>query len=291
MGNNGVETLLSTTQEPIVLVEWFDDHWYKVVKDGQTNWLPSVTTKLGIVDKPGLARWRGDVGNREADLRIHDAGQRGKRIHWAWATALEGGAVIYDPWQNPVYTSEGVAELSKKYNGKVAVLRTQDEMWQIDKLRRQFAVLKPRVVGVELKVFDLETKDAGTIDSVLEIETGMYMVNGAKQIPLNKGIWINDYKTGSWLGDEARYQTAKYLAMYEKLFGVKCAGTLITHTGASTKKGIPGLGTYERTREQVYDEDLPIYEKIAAVWNAAHKDDQPETYQFPSIITINGGTQ
>lgn len=282
---------LAVGQEPIVLVEWFDDHWYKVVKDGQTHWLPSVTTKLGIIDKPGLARWRGDVGNREADMRMHSQGDRGKRIHWAWATALEGGAVVYDPWQNPVYTPEGIAELSAKYNGKIAVIRTQDEMFQIDKLRRQHAILKPKVLAVELKVYDLETKDAGTIDSVEFIDTGFYMVNGAKQIPINKGIWIRDLKTGTWLGDEANYQTAKYLAMYEKMFGVKCAGTLITHTAAATKKGIAGLGTYDRTREQVYDEDLPMYEKIAAVWNATHKNDQPETFNFPSVITLNGGSE
>lgn len=274
--------------EPIVLVEWFDDHWYKVTKDGQTFWLPSVTTKLGIVDKPGLARWRGDVGNREADMRMHEAGDRGKRIHWAWAMALEGGAVLYDPWQNPVYTPEGIAEMKTKYAGKVSVIRTQDEMWQIDKLRRQHEILKPKVLAAELKVYDLETKDAGTIDSVEQIETGMYMVNGAKQLPLNAGIYIRDLKTGSWLGDEANYQTGKYLAMYEKQYAVKCAGTLITHTGASVRKGIPGLGTYARTREQVYDEDLPMYAKIAAVWDAKHKDDQPETFQFPSIITLGG---
>jgi hypothetical protein len=272
--------------EPIILVEWFDDHWYKVSVNGTVHWIPSVTTKLGIIDKPGLARWRGDIGNREADLRMHSQGDRGKRIHWAWATALEGGAVIYDPWQTPVYTPEGIAELTAKYNGKVAIIRTQDEMYQIDKLRRQHEILKPQVLGAELKVYDLATRDAGTIDCVLGLKTGDYPINGSKPLHIEGGIWIGDLKTGSWLGDEANYQTAKYLAMYEKEKGVKCAGTLITHTAASTRKGIPGLGSYIRTREQVYDEDLPMYAKIAAVWDAQHKDDQPETFQFPSIITL-----
>jgi hypothetical protein len=276
------------TIEPIVLVEWFDDHWYKVAKDGQTYWLPSVTTKLGILDKPGLARWRGDVGNREADMRVYDAGQRGKRIHWAWATALEGGVVIYDPWQTPVYTPEGIAELTAKYDGRVAVIRTQEEMFQIDKLRRQHALMKPRIVAVETKVYDLETGDAGTIDSVEEIETGSYLVNGAKPITIKGGLWVRDLKTGSWLGDEANFQTGKYLAMYEKMNGVKCAGTMITHTAATTRGGIAGLATRCRTREQVYDEDLPMYAKIAAVWDAQHKDDKPETFNFPSIITLGG---
>lgn len=283
-----LETAALKKEEPIVLVEWFDDHWYKVIKDSLTHWLASVTTKLGIIDKPGLARWRGDVGNREADMRMHSQGDRGKRIHFAWATALEGGAVVYDPWQNPVYTPEGIAELNEKYQGRVAIIRTQDEMFQIDKLRRQHLILKPTVIAVEAKVFDLETRDAGTIDSVLHIEAGSYLVNGAKPITIAGGIWIEDLKSGTWLGDEANYQTAKYLAMYEKMFDVKCAGAMITHTAASTKNGIPGLGTYVRTREQVYDEDLPMYTKIAAVWDAQHKDDQPETFQFPSLITLGG---
>src|SRR3990167_1265381 len=227
----------SAIEEPIVLVEFFDDHWYKIVKENEIHWCASVTTKLGIVDKPGLARWRGDVGNREADLRMYDAGQRGKRIHWAWAMALEGGAVIYDPWQNPVYTPEGLVELNAKYNGKVAILRTQEEMYQIDKLHRQHLIMKSKPVAVELKVYDLASKTAGTIDSVEQIETGSYLVNGAKPITIMGGLWVCDLKTGNWLGDEANYQTAKYLEMYEKQFSVKCAGTIIRHTGASTKKG------------------------------------------------------
>lgn len=270
----------------LALVEWFDDHWYKVTENGITHWLPSVTTKLGIIDKPGLARWRGDVGNREADMRIHSQGDRGKRIHFAWATALEGGAVIYDPWQSPIYTPEAISEISKKYDGKIAVIRTQEEMWQIDKLRRQHEILKPKVLAVEVMVHDLQTKDAGTIDSVEMIEEGSYAVNGAKPIVLPAGIYIRDLKSGNWLGDEANYQTGKYLAMYEKRFGVECAGTLITHTAASTKKGIPGLSTHLRTRKQVYEEDLPMYARIAAVWDAMHKDDQPETYEIPTLIKL-----
>lgn len=274
----------SETEVP-TLVEWFDEHWYKVLVDGVYDYLASVTTKLGILDKPFLARWRGDIGNREADMRVHEAGQRGSRIHWAWEVALKGGAVVFDPWQAPIYTTEGIAALKAKY-GDVAILRVQEEMWQMVKLQRQFDILKPMVIGIEEKLFDLDTRDAGTVDAVYSLLDGEYMVNGAKPVRLAKGIYINDLKTGSQVQDEAYYQTAKYLAMYEKKYGTKCAGTLITHTSAKTKGGIAGLATYLRTREQVMDEDLPMFNKIAAVWDAKHKDDKPQTYEFPSLITL-----
>lgn len=279
-------TIAKSIEAPPVLVEFFNEHWYKVVVADVTYYLASVTTKLGIMDKPFLALWRGDIGNREADMRLYEAGQRGKRIHWAWEVALNGGAVVFDPWQAPIYTPDGIATLKAKY-GDVAIIRTQEEMWQIVKLQRQFDILKPMVIGVEEKLYDLDTKDAGTADGVYSLLEGEYMVNGSKPLRIAKGIYINDLKTGSQVQDEAYCQTAKYLSMYEKKNAIKLAGTLITHTSAKTKGGIAGLATYLRTREQVMDEDLPMYNKIAAVWDARHKDAKPQTYEFPSLIKLS----
>src|SRR5258708_32917529 len=98
-----------------VMVEFFNSHYYKVTTPaGLIRYIPSVTTKLRIVDKPFLRRWRGDLGNSEADLRLYDAGGRGKCIHWAYATMLKAADVGSDPWQSTVYMEPDLAALPKE---------------------------------------------------------------------------------------------------------------------------------------------------------------------------------
>lgn len=286
------ETLSPPAVAEPVLVEWFNDHWYKVTVEGAPYYLPSVTTKLGIVDKPFLAQWRGDIGNREADLRMYEAGQRGKRIHWAYEIALNGGVVVYDPWQNPVFTEEGIAALKAEHKGNVSILRTQDEMWQMAKLEKQFNALHPFVIAVEQKVYDIANKDAGTIDNVLFIDEGDYLISGAKPVHLSGGIYINDLKTGKVVDENTWLQLAAYGYMYEQSHGMKIAGALITHTSATIKSGIPGLKTLVRERQELIERDYPDYRHASALWEREHKDDQPETFNFPATIQLKqGGTQ
>ena len=272
------------TPEP-VLIDWFDEHWYQVTLDGVTHYLPSVTTKLGIIDKPFLARWRGDLGNREADLRMHEAGDRGKRIHWAYEIALRGGIVIYDPWQHPVITTEAINELRDKHAGLVAVIHTQDEMLQLTKLQKQFNTLTPTVIEVEKRVYDIANRDAGTIDQVFYVQEGDYLISGSKPIHLDDGIYLNDLKTGKNI-DLAWLQLAAYASMYESMQGVKIAGALITHTAATIKGGIQGLKTLVRDRSTLLAIDYPDYRHASALWERDHKDDKPETFQFPATIQL-----
>jgi hypothetical protein len=276
--------------EPVV-IDWFDDRYYQVTVNGVTHYLPSVTTKLGIIDKPFLSRWRGDLGNREADLRMHEAGDRGKRIHWAYEIALKGGLVIYNPWQNPVFTADGIQELRDKNHGLVAILQTQDEMLQLTKLQKQFDALKPEVLEIERKVYDIERRDAGTIDQVFRIKEGEYLISGAKPLYLAAGVYINDLKTGKSVDNNTWLQLAAYGAMYEALSGVHITGALITHTGATIKGGIQGLKTLVRDRLTLLGSDYPDYRHASALWERDHKDDQPETFQFPAMIRLlKGGT-
>lgn len=272
-----------------VLIEWFNDHWYKIVKDGFTHYLPSVTTKLGIIDKPFLAQWRGDLGNREADIRMYEAGQRGKRIHWAYEIALKGGVVVYDPLQNPVFTEEGIAALKEEHKGAVAILRNQDEMWQVAKLQKQFETLRPFVMGVEEKVFDIIQKDAGTIDNILWIAKGDYLISGSKPIHLDEGLYINDLKTGKVVGENTWLQLAAYGFMYEQMHDMKIAGALITHTSANIKGGIQGLKTLVRDRQTLLEKDYPDYRHASALWEREHAEDKPETFEFPATIQFKQG--
>lgn len=268
----------------VVLVEYFNSHYYRVTVDGVTRFLPSVTTKLNILDKPQLTRWYADLGQREADMRKYEAAQKGTRIHWACAVALKTGAVIFDPWQKPIYTEEGIAALKAKYK-EVAILRTQEEMLHILKLAEQFKRLAPVVLGVEETVYDLEEGDAGTIDSIFQVKAGDYLISGSKPLHLEDGIYVNDLKTGSFVGDDVWLQLAPYAVMYEKKHGVKVKGALVTHTGSTMKTGIPGLKTMfcERDLLQSYYQK---YRRISDVWNDRHEGEEPETFQIPSLVTM-----
>lgn len=274
------------TDPTVVLVEFFNEHWYKVTIDGQVRFLASVTTKLGVIDKPHLARWRGDLGNREADLRMYDAASRGTRIHWAYATALKGGAVVYDPWQRPVYTDEGIATLKAEHKD-LAILRTQEEMWTISRLAEQFNRLHPQVLGVEETVWDVTANDAGTVDSVFKVEEGDYSISGRTPVHLGSGIYINDLKTGKFVDDNVWMQLAPYMVMWEKKHGLEAAGAIVTHTGSDIKTGIPGLRTLVRRRDQLL-QDYEDYRHAARLWERQHANAQPATYEFPSVITLKG---
>ncbi len=268
----------------VVLIEWFNAHYYKVTVGEHVRFIPSVTTKLGVIDKPQLARWRGDLGNREADIRLNEGAEKGTRIHYAYAVSLTRGAVVYNPWKKPIYTEEGLAELRKKHK-EIAILRTQEEMWDICKLAEQFKRLNPVVLGVEETVYDLEAGDAGTIDSIFQVQEGDYLISGAKPLHLPAGIYVNDLKTGSFVSDDVWLQIAPYVVMYEKKHGVKVAGGLVTHTASSMKGGIAGLKTMYADRD-VIEAYYKKYRRISDVWMDKHEGEEPSSFQFPSLITM-----
>ena len=83
------------TEDSVKVIEYFDQRFYKMSFLDPLDYFPSVTTKLGIIDKPFLARWRGDIGNREADYRVRDAQEKGSNIHNGWFVMTQGGAVVY----------------------------------------------------------------------------------------------------------------------------------------------------------------------------------------------------
>lgn len=275
------------SKEPIELIEYFSEHWYKIVQGDQVHYLPSVTTKLGIVRKDGLDRWRGDIGNREADLKMYEAANKGKREHFAFETLLKGGTVVYEPWQHSKMSSAEIQALREKSQGNIVVLRTQEEMYNLHKLKRQLDILKPEIIAVEIKVFDLHRKDAGTIDHVYKIKEGTYEIAGKTPLHLPGGIYIGDLKTGNYLDDNVWLQLAPYAYCYEKMFGVTIAGALVTHTGSTIKSGIPGLKTLARSRETLLTRDYTDYRHAAALWERNHADATPELYEIPTIITMN----
>lgn len=274
----------------VKMVEWFNQHWYKVtVYTGpgqeETRMIPSVTTKLGVTDKPFLAQWRGDIGNREADMRLFEAQQRGSRIHFALNVLTTNGIVIYNPWQKPNYNDEDIVEISKQVSGNISVMKYQDEMLAVIKLQRWLEAVKPEILFSERTVYSLTHNDAGTADLGICIKGGAYDVNGSRKLTIPEGNYIVDLKTGSMVSEEAHLQTAAYVKCAEEMKIADFVGTIILHTSSKNKGGIEGLSTILRLREEV-EQDYVKYRKYAELWQMKNADAAPRVFEFPSLVTL-----
>lgn len=295
------------TETNIKLIEWFDDHWYKIKHKGEDDverkgYAPSVTTKLNIISKPFLAKWRGDIGNREADLRMSAAADRGTRIHHAWYVLTTGGEVIYNPWNRPEFTPQEIEALNDKNEGNLAVIQYQDEMYDVWKLKKWVDVVNPEFIASELSVYRLKfqadivdenpvvttdwlASDAGTLDNLVRIKGGKYDINGKKPLEIPEGVYVVDLKTGKSLDDGYNMQLAVYADCVEFLDIEKVSGALILHTGSNLKSGIEGLSTVLRNRDQI-DNDLIDYESANKLWQRNNSKSKPKVFEFPAQIKL-----
>lgn len=284
----------------VELVEWFDSHWYKIELAGQPPmYFPSTTTVLSASAKPFLAKWRGELGNREADLRMMEAADRGSRIHNAWSIFCQGGVVLYQPFQRPIYTYDQIEDLRVQYLDMVAILPNQDEMYQMTKLERWMKAVKPLHIESEKIVYTLSNRRAGTADNFVVINGGEYLINGSKPLKLKGGLYVMDLKSGKAIDDDAYMQISDYThsliemayagvdwaADLIKRFGTPVGG-LILHTSANTRTGIEGLATVLRTAEELAQDYLDL-QSVDTIWRRKNKDAKPTVFEFPSLITLN----
>jgi len=276
--------------QEIKLCEWFDQHWYKIeLDDKKIKYLPSVTTKLNAMPKPFLARWRGDIGNREADLRLYEAGDKGTRIHYAASILAKDGVVIYNPYNHSNYTIEDIEKLRNEYeDSEIFILQDQDEMWQVAKFKAWLDEVKPEIAAYDKTVYDIENNEAGTIDFIFKIETGFYDVAGSDPFPLEEGYYIVDLKSSKQLQDEHYLQIAAYtkMAANQIVNEDKIKGALIIHTNAlKTKKGIEGLTTKFSNMKKI-EEDYKLYRNVSTIWERINTNAHPKMIEFPSLITL-----
>ena len=139
------------------------------------NYYPSVTTIVGsVIRKPFLEKWRGDVGNREANRRRDEAGQHGKNVHLACGLVMQGVASI--PFDLPALHEE-----------------------QVDAFKSWHDLAVDEVLSVEETIANVTYGYAGTLDE-------RAILKGDK-LPT-----IIDIKTGHFDEDHNRMQTAAYRA-------------------------------------------------------------------------------
>ena len=133
----------------------------------------AVTTVIGYtVRQPWLEKWRGDVGNQQADRKRDEAAEHGTNVHAGTLLVAQG-------------TTEIPFDLSELHQE------------QVDAFKRWFDVAVSEVIGVEQTVYNDSYGYAGTLDLIA-------ILRGDK-LPS-----IIDTKTGIVNAPYCKMQTAAY---------------------------------------------------------------------------------
>ena len=262
------ETALTVEQ-----IEWFDERFYRILAKESEKFYPSVTTILGIINKPFLSRWRGDVGNYEADRKMNFAAWRGSRIHDAIHQLLTP-----DEQGNRTPLSYNGANGKPQY--------TQEEWLHIIRFSSFYEMFKPRVRSSELVVYSERLEYAGTCDLLCDLEAGEYKIGERTKVVIPEdGLYVGDIKTGREIDDEYHFQTAAYANAVEEMQTVeKISGTFIIHTGSSTKAG---WNVHVRSHTETLD-DMVMFDHALNLFKRKNPNGTPKIFTMPASITLNG---
>lgn len=268
----------------ITRIEWIGDRFYKVLKDdGDIHYYPSVTTCLDIINKPFLQEWRGRIGNDEADAYLKAQAERGSKIHSGFETLLNNGIVLYNPKLVPNFNS-GEIDNYKQQHGNIFVTESSEEMYVISKLKKFLEVVKPKVLLTEKTVYSHDLECAGTLDGLVEIQKGLYYVNGRMPVELESGVYLIDLKTGNSISEEYYLQVAAYAhCVVEMGLAPYVEGALIIHTNSKNKNGIEGLGTKVRSHREML-RDLEVFRTVVELWNWKNWNEKPKIFEVPAMI-------
>lgn len=256
------------------LVQWFDDHFYKVQTDGEELFYPSATTILQAYpnEMKGISQWRETVGSDVADMIFHQAARKGRLIHQTFEEMLKGTPVFYQ------YAPENEAGI---------VITEQWDYLQILRLSQFMEVVKPEVLMSEQVVFNHQHQYAGTLDLLLKIEGGSYLINGKTPVKLEGGLYVADIKTSNSIQDKYHLQTSAYAyALMEQHPKMQITGTMILHTKAMTKGGIEGFGCKVRTADEMeidFSQFLTVYE----AWKINPSPSKPKVFSMPGVIRLS----
>jgi hypothetical protein len=215
--------ILDTPQAKIIkTIEWFDDRVYKVLlppefdpKRWEFFW--SVTTILGIIAKPWLALWYGDLGTERARYRSKLAKDRGSLIHNAIAELLE-----FDD------SGLGVPMTGDKFR--------QEDWLAILNFATWYNKTKPRILAHDFPIVSYEHKYAGTLDIIPEFDGGLIDDGTSKGVEIEGGAYVLDVKSGNE-SEDYHCQTALYDEGVVEGGIIKPVGTMIFYTDAKTKSG------------------------------------------------------
>lgn len=186
-----LKTDLAIRQEPFKYQPLQEYALRTVTKNGKRyydvdgDYLPSVTTVLSSLPKPGLDAWRERVGVAEATRIMTEASTRGTKAHKMWEEYL----------RNDVDFAKGMMPSS-------IMLFKQLQPW-LD-LNIDF------LYGNEIALFSKSLHTAGRCDAIASVNGRPAIVDFKTSTNPKKEEWIETYF----------YQVTAYAMMVEELYGI-----------------------------------------------------------------------
>jgi len=170
-------------------IQIIDGKRFYVTPDG--NAYPSITTILSLQDKPGLKKWREDVGEKEA-----------KRIS---RESMRIGTAVHQMCE--FYLCNYIVKLDKEEQ----VIRST-----FNRMRFLLGNIN-NIVGTEIALYSDVLRVAGTADCIAEYNGVPSIIDFKTSRKPKKEEWIDDYYM----------QTFAYKLMFEEMTGIEIKQVVI----------------------------------------------------------------
>lgn len=244
-------------------VNWLDDRAYT---NDNTQWVPSVTEILGIIDKgTNFRNWLMTNG-LNANYISMKAMEEGSQVH----------NLIQKFCSNPEHP---VICTTYNEDGK-EIFSYGREVWiKFMRFVEFYTRFKPKIIAVEQAICDYDLGYGGTLDLVLEINGERHLV---------------DNKTGNEY-PEHELQLSAYAILWNKIFpGLKIYKTSILYLDAATRTegrgdAIQGKGwkLSVQSDEEKYNNDFLYFNNAFQIWKWRNKNWKPIFITLPDHATLS----
>lgn len=251
------------------------DHSYHL--DGRR--LPSVTTILGNLSKPGLTWWAAKLGAEVAADYLRGQMHHEDALHGPYAIVNEGDVAHLSDLISTAHNKRLRSAGDKGNRVHAAIDQFQTDFWNAEP---PDAELEPAAykawcaflewwqgagltcVATERKIVDPEGRYAGRLDMLLEANTGWDTAEIAwgdgRTTTVHPSLYVADVKTSGGIYPEHVYQNAGYAAAIEAEIGREVAGTKVLWLPEGAEK----LIVIERDRAE-WQRDFEIFASLIPV--------------------------
>lgn len=245
-------------------INLFDQRFYKVKIGNKEYDLFSVTSWLDAFPKgEAYKNWLKNTKDPE-ELR-EEAAQLGSISHQAIEATLKGHKVRFedlgndlDAWERFLCFGNFYADLMTNPSKTLGIKGIKSVTFQSNM--------------VEIIVYDLDLKTAGTVDAVIGIE-----LEDGKMI-----YGVLDWKTGGNIYPTAEIQAATYIYMFKKLYKVdECLGFIIHLNPKLNKNG------YRVKQIEDPEYELKMFRATQELYRRAFGEPTPKYRTYPLEVELN----